>query len=96
MRKRENNIFGDTAMNYVGHRACARRASVGARKERKQVEMAELAKQKELAVGQERKHFHRATRNGEWLSAVPHHRNGTKFSREEFWDDFRPRYRLMP
>ena len=37
-----------------------------------------------------------ATRNGAWLSAVPHLLNGTELSREEFRDNLRLRYRLMP
>ena len=37
------------ALNYVGHRACIRGASAIARKERKHVDMALLARQKDLA-----------------------------------------------
>ena len=36
------------------------------------------------------------TRNGAWLSAVPHRLNGTELSREEFRDNPRLRYGLMP
>ena len=39
-----DSLLGDTALNYVGHRAYARRASVIARKERKHVGLAELAR----------------------------------------------------
>ena len=35
------------------------------------------------------------TRNGAWLSAVPHRLNGTELSREEFRDNLRLRYGLM-
>ena len=35
-------------------------------------------------------------RNGAWLSAVPHRLNGTELSREEFRDNLRLRYGLMP
>ena len=34
--------------------------------------------------------------NGAWLSAVPHRLNGTELSQEEFWDNLRLRYGLMP
>ena len=51
---------------------------------------------KDLAGGQESNRLHRATRNGAWLSAVPHRLNGTELSREEFPDNFRLRYGLMP
>ena len=37
-----------------------------------------------------------AKRNGAWISAVPHRLNGIELSREEFWDNFRLRYGLMP
>ena len=39
-----DSLLGDTALNYVGHRAYAHRASVIARKERKHVGLAELAR----------------------------------------------------
>ena len=58
--------------------------------------MEELARQKELAGGQERKRLHRETRNGAWLIDVPHFLNGTELSWEEFWDNIRLRYGLMP
>ena len=35
-------------------------------------------------------------RNGAWLSAAPHCLNGTELSREEFRDNLRLRYELMP
>ena len=60
------------------------------------VELGDLARQKELAGGQERKRLHRATRNGAWLSAVPHHLNGTELSREELRHNICLKYGLMP
>ena len=66
------------------------------RKERKHVDMADLAIQKDLTGGQERYRLHRATSNGSWISAVPHRLNGTELSREEFRDNLRLRYGLMP
>ena len=57
--------------------------SSGARRDRKHVELGEMAIRKELAGGQDRKRFHRATRNGAWLSAIPHHINRTELSQEE-------------
>ena len=90
------SLLGGTALNYVGHGACVRRASAGARKERKHVEMAELARRNELAGGQERNRLHRATRNGAWLRDIPHRLNGTDLSWEEFRDNLRLRYRMMP
>ena len=60
------------------------------------VDLGELARQKELAGGQERNRLHRSTRNGAWLSAVPHRLNVTDFSREELQDNLCLRYGLMP
>ena len=37
-----------------------------------------------------------ATKNGAWISAVPHCLNGTELSWEEFRDNLRLRYGLMP
>ena len=76
-RELEDSILGGTAINYVGHRACVHRSRLPAMRERKHVEMADMARQKELAGGQYRNRFCRATRNGAWLSSVPHHLNGT-------------------
>ena len=59
-------------------------------------ELGDLARRKEVTGGQERNLLHRATRNGKWLSAVPHCLNGTELSQEEFWDNLRLRYGLMP
>ena len=60
------------------------------------VDLGEVARQKELAGGQERNLLHRATRNWAWLSDVPHRLNGTELSREEFRDNLRLRYGLIP
>ena len=60
------------------------------------VELGEVARWKELEGGQDRNRIHRATRNGAWLSSVPHRINGTELSREEFWDNLCLRYGLMP
>ena len=45
---------------------------------------------------QERNRLHIATRNGAWLSAVHNRLNSTELSREEFQDNLRLRYGLMP
>ena len=59
------------------------------------VELSELYNWQEHVGGQEKNRLNRATRNGAWLSAVPHRLNGTELSREEFWDNLRLRYGLM-
>ena len=85
-----------SALNYVGHRACVRKAIIAARRAEMHVELGELARRKELAVGQESNRLHRETRNGVWLSVVPHRLNGTELSWEELWDNLCLRYGLMP
>ena len=60
------------------------------------VELGELDRRKELAGGKERNLLHRETSNGAWPSALPHVLNGTELSREEFQDNLRLRYGLMP
>ena len=60
------------------------------------MELAELARQKNLFGGYERNRLHRATRNGAWLSTVPHHLKGKEFSREEFRENHCLRYGLIP
>ena len=58
--------------------------------------MSELFEQKERAGRQKKNRLHRITRNGAWLSAVPHRLNGTELSPEEFQDNLCLRYGLMP
>ena len=89
-------LLGGSVLNYIGHRACIRRESAATRRERKYEEVADLAIQKDLAGDQERNCIHRATRNGAWLSSVPHHLNGTELSQEEFRNNLCLRYGLMP
>ena len=79
-----DSLLGGSNLNYVGHRACVHGASAAARIERNYVELEELDRQKELSGGQYRNRFHRATRNGAWLSSVPHRLNGTELSQDQF------------
>ena len=58
--------------------------------------MTKLSILKDISSGQERNLLNRSTRNGAWLSAVPHRLNGTELSWEGFQNNLRLRYRLMP
>ena len=78
-----DSLLGGSAFNYVGHRACVRGASVEVRKEIKHVDLAELARRKEISGGQESNHLHRSTSNGAWLSDVPHRFDGSELSPED-------------
>ena len=71
-----DSLLGGSALNYVVHRACVRKASLAERRSKMHVKLGELARRKELAGGQEINRLHRATRNGAWLSDVPHRLNG--------------------
>ena len=89
-------ILGGSVLNYVGHRACVRKVSQSARMSKHIVEMLLIFERQEQAGPKENNRLHRATRNGAWLSAVPHRLNVTKLSWEELWDNLLLRYELMP
>ena len=72
-----DSLLGGTTLNYVGHIACLHGASLAVRRERKHLDMAELARRKDLAGGQEKNRLHRAIMNGACLSTLTHHLNGT-------------------
>ena len=91
-----DSLLGGSALNYVGHISCICGAIEVARKERNHVELVNLDIQKEIAGGQERNRLQRATRNGSWLSAVPHRLNNKELSQEEFRDNLCLGYGLMP
>ena len=90
-----DSLLGGSALNYVGHRASIRKARLAARCAKMHVELGDLARRKDLAGGQDSNRLHRATRNGLWLSAVPHRLNGTELSREEFQYNLCLRYGLI-
>ena len=95
-RELVDSLLGGFFLNYVGHMACVRKSSSGARRAKMHVELGQVARRKELPGGQESNHLHRSTRNGVWISAVPQRLNGTELYREEFQDNLRLRYGLMP
>ena len=89
-------LLGGSSFNYVGHRACVRRANLAARREKMYVDIGDLSRQKELTGGQERNRLHRETINGAWLRDLPHCINGMELYREEFRYNLRLGYGLMP
>ena len=95
-RELVESILGGSALNYIGHRACIRTASLAARREKMHFELGEISRRKELAGVQERNRLHMIMRNGAWLSAIPHRLNGTELYWEEFRDNLLLRYGLMP
>ena len=60
------------------------------------VELSKMYDRQDQSVRQGKNRLHRATRNGAWLSAVPHRLNGTELSWEESRDNLRLRYGRMP
>ena len=91
-----DSILEGSVLNYVGHRACVNKAIQMMRHAKMSVELSEIFKQWDQAGGRERKRLYRATRNGAWLSAVPHRLSGTELSQEEFRENICLRYGLMP
>ena len=53
-RELVDSLLGGSSLNYVGHWACVCKASQTARQTKMSVELADIFKRKELAVGQER------------------------------------------
>ena len=45
-RELVESILGGSALNYIGHRACVRKASLAARRANMQVELGEVARRK--------------------------------------------------
>ena len=76
-----DSLLGGSALNYVGHRACVRKASLATRRAKMQIELGELVRRNELAGGEERNRLPGATRNAARLSAVSHHLTITELSR---------------
>ena len=72
-----DSLLGGSILNYVGHRACVRKASQLARRCKIIAKLSELYGWQEQAGQQEKSRLRRATRNGAWLSALPHRLNGT-------------------
>ena len=91
-----DSLLGGSALNYVGHRACVRKANQSARQTKMSVETAEVFMPQEKAGLQEKNCLHRAMRNGAWLSSVPHCLNVTELSQKEFRDNLRLRYGFIP
>ena len=89
-------LLGGSVLNYVGHRACVRNASQLVRLSKRIAEISELYDRQEKDGSQEKNRLHRATRNGAWLSDVPHRLNVMELSPEEFRDNVCLRYGLMP
>ena len=95
-RELVDSLLGGSVLNHVGHWACVCKASQTARLRKRFFKLAKIFGRQEQAGGQERNRLHRATKNGVWLSAIPHRLNVTELSQEEFRDNIRLRYGLMP
>ena len=95
-RELVDSLIGGSALNYVGQRACVQKSSLAARRTKMCVDLGDVARQKDLAGGQERNRLHRVMSNEACLSAVPHRLNGTELSREELRDNIRLGYGLIP
>ena len=47
-----DSLLGGSALNYIGHRAWVRQASLAVRCEKMHVKLGEISRQKDLAVSQ--------------------------------------------
>ena len=56
------SLLGGTNLKHVGHSVCINWESAGTKKDREYSEIEDLARQKDLEIGQERQIIHRATR----------------------------------
>ena len=64
-RELVDSLIGGSILNYVGHRACVRKAGQTARRKIKMsVELVEVFRQQEQAGDQDKNRLHRETRNG--------------------------------
>ena len=95
-RELVDSLLGGYVFNYVGYRVCVHKASRAPRRAKVHINLGKVARRKELAGAQESNCLHRATMLGVWLSALPHRLNITQLSWEEFRDNIRLRYGLMP
>eukprot|EP00957_Ditylum_brightwellii_P102990 7848851-Ditylum_brightwellii.AAC.2 len=83
-------------MQYAAHRACMRESSAGAQKAqavREKVALDQMRKDQPEAVGSR---LDRGTETGAWLTVIPNHLNCTELSQEEFRDNLRLRYCMIP
>ena len=71
-------------------------ASSDSWKQQELAEKAGLLIWKELADGSGLNCLQRATENGAWLTAIPHHLNGTELSWEEFHENIFLWYGIVP
>ena len=95
-RELVDSLLVSSVLNCVGHRACVRKSCQSTRCSNMIVEISDLYNRQEQAGCQEKNCLHGARRNGAWLSAVTHRLNGTELSWENFRDNLRLRYGLMP
>ena len=61
-RELVDSLLGGSVLNYIGHRACVRKASQSARRSKMIVEISELYNRQEQAGLQEKNRLHRSTR----------------------------------
>ena len=74
------SLLGGTKLIYVAHKSCARRASRDRREHQESLKTKALTQLKELAYRAVLNCLQKATDNGAWLTAIPHHLNGTELS----------------
>ena len=89
------SLLGGTDLNYIAHKGCICRASADRRNQQEVEEKAVFLIQKELADEAGLNCLQQEMENGAWLTAIPHHLNGTELSREELQDNIIIRYVIL-
>ena len=90
------SLLGGTDLNYIAHKGCICRASADRRNQQEVEEKAVFLIQKELADEAGLNCLQQEMENGAWLTAIPHHLNGTELSWEEFQENILLRYSIVP
>ena len=71
-----------TDLNYVAHKGCIFRASADGQKQRDFLEKLVMTRRKDLEDRAGLNRIRRAMDNGDWLTSIRHHLNGTELSRK--------------
>ena len=90
------SLLTGKAILKVEHRSCVRRGIRYGREIKKEIEEAQLARENRSKNKRGRLCLERETVVGAWLTVVPYLLNGDTLSAEDFRDNLRIRFGLMP
>ena len=90
------SLLANGTLDSEGHRGRVRKAGAAARKERVDAETVVIEEMRASARKIERKRLERIGECGSWITRTPHKLTGTLLSAEEWEDNVRLRYGLVP